>query len=247
MRSYLHIKVLILILFFYGLADFKTSAQKMDYEGTNDSAPASSRFGLGFYAGLNNAFDYNQFAMNPGTSFMMYGTYKISSKWQIEIGFGGIYFKGKSLSFSQTRNVFDTIYKDNNTLTGIAYTTVPIIFRYKLSNASRLLIGMRWMCVSETYGNGTSGYYRPGTNDSFISRSKIIPGLPKGANNMDIGGIAGFEIVFLRHFSASLKINIGMIPVFPGKLSGVSGTMTGNTNNSIELGLNYEFISNMRP
>jgi len=199
---------------------------------------------MSIYAGINSPLNAPGKLQDIGPSFMIYGRYNISDRWQAEIGFGGVFYYGKSMGYLDSKNIYDTLYIKNSTISGIAYTTVPIIIKYKLFNRNiSILAGLRWLGASSVFGNGSYGIYSPAHKDSFIFKSNIIPNLPESANFMDVQGIAGLELSFSKHFSASLIVNVGFIPIFPGNLTKIIAPLSGNYNDSIELGLNYTFLT----
>lgn len=217
----------------------KVLAQKTIDRGKEGNPKATGRFGIGFYAGVNDPFNSLGKVSDIGPSFGIYGSYKISTRWQVEMGFGGVFYYGKSLGYMHSKNVFDTVYKKEYTVTGCAYTAVPVIFKYNLNNNIHLLLGIRWLGVTGISGIGSYGIYSPTQKDSFIYKSNIIPGLPKGADFEDIQALAGLELAFNKHFSVRLMANFGFIPIYPGNLADISATLIGNYNTSIEMGLNY--------
>jgi len=215
------------------------SAQAMKETGKAVVPKSQSRFRMGFYAGVNEPFNPIGKVSDIGPSFMMNGSYRISEKWQVELGFGGVFYYGKSLGYMHSKNVFDTVYSKKYTVTGCAYTTVPVIFKYNLNREIHLLAGIRWLGVTGIFGNGSYGIYSPTSKDSFIFKSNIIPGLPKGSSFEDVQGLAGIELAFNRHLSARLMVNFGFIPIYPGNLTDIISPLSGNYNQSIELGINY--------
>jgi len=236
------LKYILSVLILLSLKSQSAFAQKEMSTGNRaDTSHFESQFGLGFYAGANCPLSPIVNISDLGPSFMIYGRYNMSVLWQVEIGFGGVFYYGKFANYLDSKSIFDTVYAKSYTITGLAYTMVPVIFKYQLSNKIKILAGLRWMGISGVYGNGSYGIYSPANNDSFIFKYKLIPNLPQGANFMDIQGLAGTELSFSRHFSASLIINFGFISIFPATLGNVSNPVIGNYNNSIELGLNYVF------
>jgi len=238
------VRIILIIMLFVCLKGGTVLAQERSNKTRIGDVPkARSRFGLGFYAGVNDPLNEVGRVSDLGPSFMVFGSYKISERWQAEIGFGGVFYYGKSLGYRASKNIYDTVYAKNYTVTGLAYTSVPVIIRYSLNKHIGILFGLRWQAVSGVFGNGSYGIYSPVNKDSFIFKSNIIPSLPKGADFLDMQGLAGLELAFSRHFAVRLMVNIGFIPVYPGNLTNIIPPLYGNYNDSIELGFNYNFFT----
>ena len=233
-------RIIFVFMMLLSLKSVSVLAQQSSNSNNRNAFPMSTRrFGIGFYAGINDPFSSLGKVSDIGPSFMLSGSFKISGKWQVAIGAGGVFYYGKSLVYMHSKNVFDTIYTKSYTVTWTAYTYIPVIFKYNLNNSIQLMAGIRWLGVSGIFGTGSYGIYSPAQKDSFIFKSNLIPGLPKGSNFEDIQGLAGLELAFNKHFSESLMANFGFIPIYPNNLSNIISPLIGNYNNSIELGLNY--------
>jgi len=212
----------------------------------NDSLKSKSRFGIGLYAGIANAFIQKKTSPEVGPSYLVSALFQIGKRWDMEIGVGGTYYAGKSLNYYESAVVFDTVNYKKFNITALAYATVPILFHYRLSEHSRLSMGVRISDVIYARGSGTYGNYWPSNKDSFISRSTLVPDLPTKANHLDIAGVAGYEFAFSPHFLASLYVNAGAIPIFPSDLPNVTESGIGNYNVSVEFGLHYIFTAHQK-
>ena len=240
MLSNTHIRVrLVTLLFFWMIIGNVLAQSRTNVSGKENDPKLNSRFSLGFYTGINDPFNSVGKASDIGPSFMIYGSYKLSDKWYVEVGFGGVFYFGKSLGYMHSKNVFDTVYAKSYTVTGAAYTVVPVIFKYQVTKKIQLQAGVRWLGVSGIFGTGTYGIYSPNHKDSFMFKSNLIPGLPKGANFEDVQGLVGLELALSRHFSMSLRVDVGFIPIYPANLTDINSHLTGNYNEAISFGLNY--------
>jgi hypothetical protein len=199
-------------------------------------------YSFGIYAGLNVSVVSQSPFTNPAGAYLLYGQLDMGKKWQMMVGLGGITYTGKSLSFNETRSIFDTIHVKKYRITGLTYITIPVLFKFRLGPGSKIVAGVRVSGVTAVYGSGTEGFYWPGVKDSFITVASLVPNLPDNASHFDIGGVLGFEQGFSRHWLVSLLINAGAIPIYPlSQYTG--GTTTGMYNNSVELGIHYLFYN----
>jgi hypothetical protein len=241
MHFYLRLSCLLIVFYYCGFMNL--SAQDYTARSSKDTIKGSSRFNLGVYAGLTNAFTLKGTGINLSPSFLCYGQIEFNEKWQVDIGFGQSGYSGKSLNYNELKDVYDTLELKKNTIEGITYLTVPIILKYNISKKSQVMAGIRVSFAEFLQGIGTYSIAMAPKKDSFIYMSNLIPQLPSQVNNMDFGGIIGFEYGFNRHLKASIQLNVGFIPIFPQGFNEAVGERIGNYNVSAEVGVHYLFYS----
>jgi hypothetical protein len=208
----------------------------------NDSLKKSSKLNIGLYAGVSNSLTSKASNVNLFPSFLIYGQTKLSKKWELMIGIGESFYSGKSLNYTESKILYDTLELKKNTIQTIGYLTVPVLLKFKVSPKSSLIGGLRWSYAS--YVEGTGGYYISWTKkDSFVYLSSLSPKLPSQANKIDIGAVLGYQFSFTNHFMGSVMFNLGMVPVFPSSFKEDTGEHVGLYNVSAEIGLHYLFFN----
>jgi hypothetical protein len=241
--------ILFLFSFFLGTASHgQDSTMLSKYQLLNDStkhkiARPEASYAIGLYAGASNAFTDTKASFEPRPSVLVYGQFSLGKKWEIAIGLGEIFYTGKSLSYYFSKLVYDTVDIKHYTVTDVGYFTMPILFKYKLGEKSKITAGVRLSGVSYARGYGNSGYYLPAHKDTVIIQSGINPGLPEPANHYDIAAMVGYEFGFSKQFLVSLMFDAGLMPIYPTNLTNTVGPKTGNYNVSAEFGLHYLFYN----
>lgn len=204
-----------------------------------DSSQLKNYLNIGLYTGINQTYVYQNNGFMPSLSYRVDFQLDLGRKWEMVIGLGGISYNKKSLSFKESKIVSDTLNVKNCVISSISYATIPLLIKYKLSQKSSIMAGIRWSYAISTNGNGTFSQGYPAKRDSLILISHLIPNLPDGAHKMDFGGVIGFEYTISRLVFASILINGGGAPIFPAGYKDAFGSKTGNYNMSGELGFHF--------
>jgi hypothetical protein len=216
----------------------------------NDSTRVKRYAAMGIHVGANSSYNGNVNGIDyfePGFLFNIYEVFELNDKWLLQGGLGGIKFGGKNLQYGNKNLRNDTLFYFNFTFTGAFYLTVPLMLKYKYSNKSTFVAGVRLSAMIMPYGTSLDGYEFHGIRYEYPS-PPTIDGLPPGANKRDIGPILGYEYHFNRKISLSAILNIGLVPLFTKPYTDQNGTSypigPGNNNNSISIGLSYDFLRN---
>jgi hypothetical protein len=231
-------RYIVIILFFQFLGMMHMNAQDSAVHAIKDTNTKTLNINAGLYAGVNNAINYKLSGLYPAPSFQFYFQAPLSRHLELNVGFGVIFYKGKSLNYLESNVIRDTLILKKYNISEIGYGTIPVLLKYRIGR-SKIVAGVRWSLAMSTTGTGNFWRAAPPKRDSLVFVSQAAPILPPDGDKIDIGGVIGYEFGISRHLSISALCNIGLIPVFPSGLSTAYGEKIGNYNLSAEVGVHY--------
>jgi hypothetical protein len=246
MKAFLIVSALIIST----TALFGQDLEAIKYKQRPDSSRVKKYSAMGIHAGFNNCLNKDaggKLIYSPGFLFDVYEVFDLNKKWSIQGGLGGIMYGAKNLGYGNKNQRHDTLFYFNNTFSGAFYITVPLVVKYRCTDQSTFIAGLRLCSIIDTYGNSVDGYE---VNHIKTEYQQLLSpdDFPPHTNKRDIGPILGYEYHFNKRLSISAIINIGLVPIFTTPYIDQNGLPypigAGNYNNSLSIGINYDFLKN---